>query len=183
MGKGFMFMAFMFLIVCIAGSVMAGYVDFSRTHLRTAIIATDTSIPVVSTEGFPSVGIIQIGTERVGYSSTTATTFDGSAAQPMLRGTGGTDAAAHSAGEQVATVEGAMMNTAANYHLAVLTDSSGLMAFVSKPLAFFQLIGSFFFLPLTFLGTDLQILTIFWAVIGIGMLVSLFISLAGGRRV
>ena len=76
-----------------------------------------------------------------------------------------------------------MMNTAADYHIAVLADAAGLQAFVAKPTAFFQLIGSFIFLPLTFLGTDLQILTVFWGVIGAGMLISLFIVLAGGRRV
>ena len=183
MGKGFMFMAFMFVVVCIAGSVMAGQIDFARTRLTAAISDVDTSVPVVSTEGFPDVGILVLGDERIGYSSTTATTFDGSVAQPMLRGTEGTDAVAHLINSQVATVPGGMMNTAANYHIAVMSDASGLQAFIAKPLSFFQLIGSFLFLPLSFIGTDLQILTILWAVVGIGMTVSLFISLAGGRRV
>lgn len=176
-------MAFMFVIVCIAGSVMAGQIDFARTRLTVAVTATDTSIPVVSTEGFPDVAILVLGGERIGYSSTTATTFDGSLAQPMLRGTQDTEAVAHLEGRQVTTIPGAMMNTAASYHIAVMADAAGLQAFIAKPLAFFQLIGSFLFLPLSFLGTDLQILTILWAVIGIGMTVSLFISLAGGRRV
>lgn len=183
MGKGMMFMAFMFVIVCIAGSVMAGQIDFARTHLTADITATDTTITVVSTEGFPDTGIIVIGDERIGHSSTANTTFNGSLAQPMLRGTGGTDAVGHLINSQVTTVPGGMMNTAANYHIAVMADAAGLQAFIAKPLAFFQLIGSFLFLPLSFLGTDLQILTILWAVIGIGMTVSLFISLAGGRRV
>jgi len=182
-GKGFMFMAFMFVIVCIAGSVMAGQVDFARTHLTAAITATDDTITVARTEGFPDVGILVIGDERVGYSSTTATTFEGSLAQPILRGAQDTEAVAHLINTQVTTVPGGMMNTAANYHVAVMADAAGLQAFIAKPLAFFQLIGSFLFLPLSFLGTDLQILTILWAVVGIGMTISLFISLAGGRRV
>lgn len=178
-----MFMMFMFIVVCIAGGVMAGQIDFARTRLTADITDAVTTIPVSSTEGFPSVGIIVIGEEHIAYSATTATTFIGGLAQPLLRGTDGTDAEAHSTNDHVSTVPGAMLNTAASYHVAVMADAAGLQAFIAKPLAFFQLIGSFLFLPLTFLGTDLQILTLLWAVIGVGMLVSLFISLAGGRRV
>ena len=178
-----MFMLFMFIIVNIASNVMQGQMDFARTALTADIAADDDTIPVLSTTGFSDVGLIIIGDERIAYSDTTATTFDETIAQPLLRGTGGTDAVAHSSGAKVSTLSGAMMNTAADYHIAVLADASGLQAFVAKPVAFFQLIGSFIFLPFTFLGTDLQILTVFWGVIGAGMLISLFILLAGGRRV
>lgn len=183
MGKGFMFLMFMFIIVSIAGNVVAGSVDFARTSLTADITDVTDPIPVSSTVGFPSVGIIVIGDERIGYSDTTATTFEGSVAQPLLRGTSGTEALAHSTGARVSTVSGAMLNTAASYHVAVMADAAGLQAFLAKPVAFFQLIGSFLFLPLDFLGTDLQILTVFWAVFGIGAIIALFIALAGGRRV
>lgn len=182
-GKGMMFMAWMFVIVCIAGSVMAGQMDFARTRLTADITATDTTITVVSTEGFPETGIIVIGDERIAHPGTSETTFDTGLASPLIRGTEGTDAVDHLEGAQVTTVPGGMMNTAANYHIAVMADAAGLQAFIAKPLAFFQLIGSFLFLPLSFVGTDLQILSILWAVIGIGMTISLFIALAGGRRV
>ena len=183
MGKLTMFMLFMFIIVNIASNVMSGQLDFARTQLTADIDADDDTIPVSSTEGFSDVGLIVIGNERIAYSDTTATTFDEVLAQPLLRGVGGTEAVAHLTGAKVSTLQGAMMNTAADYHIAVLADAAGLQAFVAKPVAFFQLIGSFIFLPLTFLGTDLQILTVFWGVIGAGMLISLFIVLAGGRRV
>ena len=183
MGKGFMFMLFMFVIVNIASNVMQGQSDFARTALTAGIDDDDTTITVASTTGFADVGLIVIGDERIVYSDITVTTFIGSLTQPLLRGSGGTEAVAHLSGAKVSTLQGAMMNTAADYHIAVLADASGLQAFVAKPVAFFQLIGSFIFLPLTFLGTDLQILTVFWGVIGAGMLISLFILLAGGRRV
>jgi len=183
MGKGFMFMVFMFIIVSLGGNVVAGEVDFARTALTADIDDDDTTITVSSTIGFPSVGIIVIGDERIAYATTTNTTFAGNLAQPVLRGTSGTEAVAHSSGARVSTVPGAMLNTAANYHVAVIADASGAQAFLAKPIAVFQLVGSFFFLPLTFLGTDLQILTVFWAVIGIGMTIALFVALAGGRRV
>jgi len=178
-----MFMLFMFIIVNIASNVMAGQVDFARTQLTAGIDDDDTTITVSSTTGFADVGMIVIGDERIVYSDTTGTTFVGSLAQPLIRGTGGTEAVAHNSGARVSTLQGAMMNTAADYHIAVMADAAGLQAFVAKPVAFFQLIGSFIFLPLTFLGTDLQILTVFWGVIGAGMLIALFIVLAGGRRV
>jgi len=76
-----------------------------------------------------------------------------------------------------------MMNTAATYHVAVMADAAGLQAFLAKPVAFFQFIGSFFFLPLRFLGTDLEILAMIWAVVGIGVIIALFVAMAGGRRV
>lgn len=178
-----MYMVFLFIIVSIAGNVVSGEVDFARTQLTADIDDSVTTVTVASTTGFPSVGIIVIGDERIAYSSTTSTTFAGSIAQPLLRGTEGTEAVAHSSGERVSTVSGAMLNTAATYHVAVIADASGAQAFLAKPVSFFQLIGSFFFLPLKFLGTDLQILTVFWAVFGIGMTIALFVALAGGRRV
>ena len=156
-----MFMMFMFVIVNLASNVMQGQVDFARTELTAGIDDADTTITVSSTTGFPNVGMIIIGDERIAYADTTGTTFVGSLAQPLLRGTGETDAIAHSVGAKVSTLQGAMMNTAADYHIAVLADASGLLAFVAKGVSFFQLIGSFIFLPLTFLGTDLQILTVF----------------------
>lgn len=183
MGKATMFMMFVWLIVCIAGSVAQGYIDFVRTSLTVAIDDDDATITVKRTEGFPDSGIIVIRDERIAYSSTTATTFTGNLARPLVRGAENTEAVAHEIGEHVATVQGSMMNSSAAYNIAVMADASGLQAFISAPLAFFALLGSFFFLPIQFLGTDLQILTYIWAVIGVGMLASLTISLAGGRRV
>ena len=183
MAKLSMFMMFVFVIVNIGANIMAGEVGFARTALTEDIDDSDTTITVRSTAGFPDVGLIVIGDERIGYSNTTATEFEGSTAQPTLRGTSDTDAVAHSAGAKVSTLAGNMMNTAVSYHIAVMADTAGLQAFIALPVAFFQIIGSFLFLPLTFLGTDLQILTVLWGVVGAGMLIALFVTLAGGRRV
>ena len=146
MGKLFMFLTFMFLIVSTVGNVMAGEVDFARTRLTENIGSDNTTIPVSSTNGFPDTGILVILDERIAYASKTTTTFTGNLAQPLLRGAQNTDAVAHSSNERASTVPGSMMNTAASYHVAVLADASGLQAFIAKPLSFFQLIGSFFFL-------------------------------------
>ena len=176
-------MMFVWLIVCIAGSVMQGQIDFIRTSLTIALNDSMETITVRSTEGFPNTGIIVIESERIAYSSKDGTHFQGNLARPLLRGADGTEAVAHIVGKQISTVPGAMLNSSASYNIAVMADASGLQAFVTAPLAFFSLLGSFFFLPIQFLGTDLQILTYIWAVIGVGMLAALTITLAGGRRV
>ncbi len=176
-------MMFIWLMVCIAGNVMQGQTDFVRTSLTSAISDTVLVIPVRSTSGYPDSGIIIIESEKIAYSSKTATSFTGSLVRPVARGAEGTEAASHTNGKQVTTVSGAMVNSSAAYNIAVMTDPAGALAFVTVPLAFFSLLGSFLFLPLQFLGTDLQILTYIWAVVGIGMLVAITMQLAGGRRV
>jgi len=183
LGKFTMFMMMVWVIVCIAGSVAQGHIDFARTSLTVAIDDDDATITVKSTEGFPEPGIIVIGEERIAYSSLTDTTFKGSITRPLVRGAEGTTAIAHEIGDHVATIQGSMMNSSADYSIAVLSDTSGLQWFVSAPIAVVALLGSFLFLPLQFLGTDLQLLTIIWAVFGVGGLIALTIALAGGRRV
>ena len=182
MGKGVIFMLFMWMIVSIAGGVMQGSVSLATTTLTEAIDDSDTTITVTSTAGFENTGFIVLLDERIGYSSITDTTFEGSIAQPLLRGTNDTDAIAHAIGEKVRTVESSMMNSSLGYHLAIFSDSSGAISFVTMPFAFVSLLASFFVLPLAFLGSDLEILTYIWGVLSIGIIVSLGISLAGGRR-
>lgn len=183
MGKGIMFMLFVWMVVSIAGGVLQGSVSMATTTLTAAINDTDTTITVSSTEGFPDTGFIAILDERLAYSSTTATTFRGNAARPLVRGVQDTDATAHVVGERARTVESSMMNASMGYNLAVLSDPSGSIAFVTIPFAFLALIASFFVLPLSFIGTDLEILTYIWGVLSIGLLISLGIALVGGRRV
>ena len=184
MGKAIMFMLFVWVIVSIAGGVMQGStITVSTTLLTVTIDDADNTITVASTEGFADTGFVTILDERIGYASKTATTFRGNIASPLIRGASGTTATAHTAGEKVRTVESSMLNQSMGYKLAVLSDSSGLLAFVTIPFALLSLLGSFLVLPLSFLGTDLEILTYLWGVLSIGILLSIGISLAGGRRV
>jgi len=184
MGKGIMFMIWVWLFVSVAGGVMQGStVIVATTSLTEDITSTDTTITVTSTSGFADTGFIMIQDEKIAYASKTDTTFKGNLASPMVRGASETDAVAHVTGERARTLESSMLNQSIGYKLAVLTDSSGMLAFVTIPFAFITLIGSFFVLPLGFLGTDLQILVYLWAVLTIGIIVSIGITMAGGRRV
>ena len=179
-----MFALLMWIAVSIGGGVVQGStISIATTELTAAITDTDTVIPVVSTEGFPGVGFIEILDERIAYSATTATSFEGTAViRPLVRGESGTEAVAHVAGERVRTVESSMMNQSLSYNLAVMSDASGLLAFVTIPFALISLLMSFLVLPLGFLGSDLEILTYIWAILSVGIIVSLGIQLAGGRR-
>jgi len=38
-------------------------------------------------------------------------------------------------------------------------------------------------LPVTFIGTSSVYITVLWGIFGLGLIVSIFIALAGGRRV
>ncbi len=182
MGKAIMMMIFLWVVVTIGGGVAEGSVIFATTTLTVEVDDADTTITVTSTEGFAGSGFITILDERIGYASKTATTFKGNPASPLIRGAGDTTATAHSVGEEVRTIESSMLNQSMGYNLAVITDASGLMAFVTIPLALLRLLVSFFTLPLGFLGGDLQMLTYIWGVLTIGILLALGISLAGGRR-
>lgn len=184
MGKMFMFLAFMTIVFSVAGFILAGMaVDMASTRLTATIDDNDTTLHVASTTGFASVGIIVIGDEHIAYSGKTSDTFHGSFVNPMLRGTEDTEAASHASGAIVRTKLGSLFNLSSDYYTAVLSDAAGAQAFIAKPVAFFQLVGSFMFVNLKFLGTDLQVLTMVWAVFGIGTLVALVVTLAGGRRV
>lgn len=76
-------------VSCAAGATLSGGVDGSAS-----------SIPVLSTTGFPGSGTLRIGDEIIIYTSMTDTSFDG-----VLRGQFGTTAAAHSAGDVASQAE------------------------------------------------------------------------------
>jgi len=183
MGKGITALSIMFLIVCLVGGVVEGNMVTAATSMTAAIDDDDTTISVTSTEGFLDSGIIVIDKEHIAYSSITATSFKGNVARPTKRGVSGTDAEAHADGSVVRMAETAMINGAMGYDIALMADAAGAMAFVTVPLAVFHLLATMSVAPLSFLGTDLQILTAIWALIALGLIVSLFVSLAGGRRV
>lgn len=183
--KGFMFMIWMFVIVSIAGNVAAsGQSGITTTRLTSAITANETdSIPVASTVGFPDSGIIIIGDEHISYPDKDDTHFLDTTFNDIIRGSADTDAVAHVATDSVRTKESYLLNASIDYKIARITDSAGALAFIAMPVLLFDLVLTFFKLPLEFLGTDLAILTYIWMVVAVGMIIGFVIALAGGRRV
>ena len=76
-----------------------------------------------------------------------------------------------------------MLNQSLQYQVATLTDASGVLGFITIPFRFLKLLLSFFTIPVSYFGTDLQIIGYLWAIVAIGILTVLGISLIGGRRV
>lgn len=186
MGKAASALLFMWVIISLTGSVLTGHVEFARTGLTAAISDAATTIPLRNTAGFPSVGIAVIESEHIAYSFKSTSTGPGNLtgiiARPLVRGAEGTTATAHALGKSVATNPGAWFNQSLGYNIAAISDAAGLTAFISVPVAVFALFINFLTVPLQFLGTDLQILTIIWGVVVVGFLIALTIAMAGGRR-
>ena len=179
-----MFMITVWIGVSIAGGVMEGTSRLANTPLTSALSDTEVNtINVVSTEGYANSGFITIGDERISYPGKTATTFKSSFLHSLGRGYGGTEAVAHSAGAIVRTVESGMLNQSLQYQIATITDSAGIVGFVTLPFRLLALLISFLTLPASFFGTDLAIIGYIWAVLSLGILVSFGLAIVGGRRV
>jgi hypothetical protein len=178
-----MFFAIIWLLVAIAGGVVEGSIRVATTVLTRNLSYDATTLYVKSTSGFSNSGIIVIDTERIAYSSKSATTFYGSFTAPLIRGSGNTTKAAHLINDRVRTLESSMMNQSAQYNTSLVSDVSGPLAFVTVPLAVFRILGSYLLPQMQFLGTDLQILVYFWWAMLAGMIITIGISLAGSRRV
>jgi hypothetical protein len=182
-GRNVVFMGWMWLVVCLSGGMLQGLVPQASTHLTADITSASATINVVSTEGFRSPGILVIGSERIAYYKTSATTFIGTGFRPLVRGSSGTTATAHLSGATVRMPESALINDSLDYNIALISDSAGLMSFVTVPMAVWNIITDFLFLPLTFLGTDLVIITVIWGLIALGTIITAVMSMVGGRRV
>ena len=178
-------MVFIWIVISIAGGVSSGQSVMASTTLSAGISATEVdSIPVASTIGFPDSGYIVIKGEKIGYPHKTAIAFEDTFLNDIKRGvSGGSSAAAYAAGAIVRTTEGGMLNDSLQYQVATFTDASGVLGMISIPIKFLRLIASFAVLPLTFLGTDLQILSFIWFAIVLGIISAIAISVAGGRRI
>ena len=183
--KGFMFMMWMFVIVSVAGNIAAsGQLGVTTTRLTASITATETdSIAVASTAGFDDAGTIIIGDEQILYSDTDATHFLDTTFNDIVRGSGGTEATEHASGDSVRTKASWMLNASIDYKIARITDSAGALSFIAAPARIFDLMLTFFALPLDFLGTELAVLSYLWMVIAAGMIIGFVIQLVGGRRV
>lgn len=182
-GRTIMFMGWMWFVVCLIGGLLTGIVPQASTTLTASIEEDSDIITVENTTGFRSTGIIVIGDERIAHHKITDTTFEGTTLRPLIRGAQDTEATAHLVGSAVRSTENAILNDTLSYNVALLSDASGIMAFVTIPLVVWDILTSFIFLPIGFLGTDMVILTYIWAIIGLGLLISIFIALIGGRRV
>lgn len=182
-GRNVAFMGWMWVVVCLAGGMLNGMVPQASTHLDLLLTDVGLTVTVASTEGFRSPGILVIDSERIAYYDTTPTTFIGTGLRPLARGTGGTEAVAHLVNTRVRMPESSLLNDSMSYNLALISDAAGIMSFITVPIAIWNIITDFLFLPLSFLGTDLVIITVIWGIIVLGVIITLMIQMTGGRRI
>ena len=98
----------------------AFYFDYSTT-ISSPATQNDTTINVVSTSGFSSVGAIFIEAELITYTGKTATSFTG-----CTRGAAGSPNKAHSSGVAVNGAQVALANTSTLLELNTTTASNGV---------------------------------------------------------
>lgn len=96
-----------------------------------------TPIPVTSTAGFESSGFIIIGKEIIQYTSTTATSFDGT----ITRGVKGTTNVAHNTGALVSEAAGVTAGSSAAVKLDAVTLSNGIRCAVPDSKVYFDVAG------------------------------------------
>lgn len=185
MGKAITAMIFIWIMISIAGGVTSGQAIVASTTLTANITAAEVAnIPVTSTAGFADSGFIVIEGELITYPHKTANAFTSTGGQNIGRGeSGGTDASAHAATVPVRTREGGMLNDSLQYQIATFTDSSGILGMISIPLKLLRLLLSFAILPISFFGTDLEIIGFIWIAVILGIITAIGISVVGGRRI
>jgi hypothetical protein len=98
----------------------AFYFDYSTTVASTVGL-NDTTINVVSTTGFSTVGAIIIGMELITYTGKTATSFTG-----CTRSAAGSPNVAHAVGSSVNGAQVAAINTSTLLQLNTTTASNGV---------------------------------------------------------
>jgi len=103
----------------VLGGVRLGQAPTTATTLSAAVLATDTTIPVASTAGYPPSGTLLIGSEAMTYTGTTGTSFTG-----VTRGVLGTTAAAHSSGATVRNYLFTALATATTPRLVITGDGN-----------------------------------------------------------
>lgn len=168
------------LFMGIFGAIIQGGGGPATTRLTAPITATDTTIPVVSTAGFLNVDDIMIGNERILYSSKDATNFY---VATNGRGYEGTIADTHSELDNVMSKSAGAMNKMAGYNISLITEATGAWALVTLPFALLKLIANAVWIDFSFLGTDLAIISYIWIAMGLGLILTVALSIVNRRSV
>jgi hypothetical protein len=186
LGKYITFFLFLMFMTAILGGIFTGG-GVSTTALSANISSVATTIPVTTTDGFAKGGgaesVLFIGDEQVLYYNRTATSFVGNTGNVLERGYNDTKAVSHVAGSAVYSKETNLLRQSIDYRISTIADTSGLWGAVTLPLKLLQLLYNVLKLPLSFLGTDLALVSYFYVVLSAGLVFSVGLALAGTRRV
>lgn len=162
-------------------AVMEGGGGIVAVRLATAMNDNVLAIEVANTDGYLDADYVIIGSEKVLYTSKTDTVFTVDA---NGRGYGGTEATSHAVGDMVMTADASAVNNAFGFNVAATADSMGLWSTITIPFFFLtKTLPRIVMMNFSFLSGQLAILGWFFFAMGAGLIITLALSLAGGRRV
>jgi hypothetical protein len=171
------------LFLSILGGVLQGGDGVVTTVLASNVSSTATTIPVLATNGFDGSGTVAIDNEEIYYPKKTSTSFKNGSYNNVVRGYNGTTPAAHIAGASVGTHTTYVISKNVTYTIQTVQQSSGIWAAVTVPLALLKSIKDVIMADFSFMGTDLAIIGYLWLVMSLGLIISLYLALAGSLRV
>lgn len=179
MSKLATFFLFIFIGSSILGGIMNGGGGILAVKLAAPVDADATTITVASTQDFLDSDYLVIGTEEILYHGKTDTSFTG-----CERGKNGTTATAHAAGAMVYTRDASAVNDALGFNIAVTTDAMGVWSAITIPFYFLtKTIPRIVMMNFSFLSGELAIVSYIFFAAGAGFVITLALTLAGGRRV
>lgn len=182
MAKLVTFFLIVFTGMAILSGIMEGGGGIVATQLNGDLTAAATTVIVDDVDGYLSADYIVIGDEQILYTGTTTAPsprFTG-----CTRGYGGTEAVAHADDSRVYTASASAINNALGFNIAATADSMGLWATITVPWNFLsKTMPRIIMLNWSFLAGELAILAYFFFAAAAGLIITLALYLAGGRRV
>ena len=174
----------MFIGCAILSAVMEGGGGIVAVALETTVGADDLTLEVASTSGFLDADYVIIGSEKILYTSISAGGGTEFTVHADGRGYDGTEAVAHVAGAMIYTAEASAINNALGFNIAATADTMGLWSTITIPFFFLtKTLPRIVMMNYSFLSGQLAIIGWFFFAAAAGLIITLALYLAGGRRV
>lgn len=179
MSKLITFFVFVFLGCTMLSAIMEGGGGIVAVPLSSGIDNDDTTLSVTSTTDYLDTDYVVLDDEEILYSGKTSNTFTG-----CTRGYNDTTAASHASGTMIYTKSANLVNSALGFNVAATQDSMGWWAVITIPIKFMtKTLPNIIVMNYSFLTGSMAIVGWFFLAIGIGLIIVIALSLAGGRRV
>ena len=171
--------AFLFVTMSTLSFMLEGEMAFAATSLTNRVAATDATLTVTSTTGFPSADVVQIGNELICYTGTTSTTFTG-----LTRGCRSTAADSHSSGARVYNETAGQVNQVVAFNIG---ESQGIIGKITgvfgMPLSIGKSFAKMIAWDYSFLEGDLAILKYMMLYpLSAAFVIGMFITVSSGIR-
>lgn len=186
MAKAIAFMLLLYFGMALCVGVLAGGGGYAATSLTEAVDEDDTTLKVISTDGFLDTDSVEFSNgEKVLYTGTTAPPFDVFIAfTGCTRGYEDTTAIAHAVGTMIYTTSAGTVNNAMGFNIAATVDSMGLWSIITIPWNFAtKTIPRLLMMPYQLFREDLVIIAVVLVIIQMAIVITIGMSFIGARRV